>query len=134
MGCEGDVIRIKGRMEKNMSGESTEPLLDLLKSLQELPVNFEVLQKTRIGMTVNALRKNTQDEAVITLAKALLRSWKKRVEGLIKKDPPAGLNEDSNQGSNGNSKASASDSKAGLSETVFPRVTQTTDSVRLKCR
>lgn len=35
------------------------------------------LQSTRIGMSVNALRKQSSDEEVIALAKSLIKSWKK---------------------------------------------------------
>lgn len=35
------------------------------------------LQSTRIGMSVNALRKQSTDEEVISLAKSLIKSWKK---------------------------------------------------------
>lgn len=34
-------------------------------------------QSTRIGMSVNALRKQSTDEEVISLAKSLIKSWKK---------------------------------------------------------
>lgn len=36
-----------------------------------------LLQSTRIGMSVNALRKQSTDEEVISLAKSLIKSWKK---------------------------------------------------------
>lgn len=36
-----------------------------------------VLQSTRVGMSVNALRKQSSDEEVIALAKSLIKSWKK---------------------------------------------------------
>jgi len=51
--------------------------LELLKALQKLPVTLDILTRTRIGMTVNALRKSSTDEDVISLAKALIKSWKK---------------------------------------------------------
>jgi transcription elongation factor S-II len=51
--------------------------LDLLKALQTIPITLEVLQKTRIGMTVNNLRKSITDEDVISLSKSLIKSWKK---------------------------------------------------------
>lgn len=35
---------------------------------------------TRIGMTVNALRKSSGDEEVIMLAKSLIKTWKKYLE------------------------------------------------------
>lgn len=35
------------------------------------------LQSTRIGMSVNAIRKQSTDEEVTSLAKSLIKSWKK---------------------------------------------------------
>ena len=49
----------------------------MLKVLQDLPINLNVLTKTRIGMTVNAIRKKSKEDQVITLAKALIKNWKK---------------------------------------------------------
>jgi hypothetical protein len=49
--------------------------------LQKLPVNLEVLTKTRIGMTVNALRKSSSDDEVISLSKTLIKNWKKFLSG-----------------------------------------------------
>ncbi|CAA9999526.1 unnamed protein product [Nesidiocoris tenuis] len=57
-----------------------EQALDLLKVLRDLPVNLDILTKTRIGMTVNALRKSTTDDEVISLSKTLIKNWKKFLE------------------------------------------------------
>lgn len=35
------------------------------------------LQSTRIGMSVNAIRKQSTDDEVTSLAKSLIKSWKK---------------------------------------------------------
>lgn len=35
------------------------------------------LQETRIGMSVNAIRKHCTDEEVIALAKILIKDWKR---------------------------------------------------------
>lgn len=51
--------------------------MDLLKALQDLDINLEILTKTRIGMTVNQLRKSSRDDEVISLAKSLIKNWKK---------------------------------------------------------
>uniref|UniRef100_A0A4W5KBQ1 Transcription elongation factor A (SII), 2 n=1 Tax=Hucho hucho TaxID=62062 RepID=A0A4W5KBQ1_9TELE len=36
---------------------------------------------TRIGMSVNAVRKQSSEEEVQTLAKSLIKSWKKLLDG-----------------------------------------------------
>ena len=43
--------------------------------------NLQILTETRIGMTVNALRKASTDAEVIALAKQLIKRWKKFVPG-----------------------------------------------------
>lgn len=58
-------------------------VLDLLKSLQEEDMNLDILSSTRIGMTVNKIRKATEDKEVISLAKNLIRKWKKFLPGSI---------------------------------------------------
>uniref|UniRef100_A0A3B4WFZ1 Transcription elongation factor n=1 Tax=Seriola lalandi dorsalis TaxID=1841481 RepID=A0A3B4WFZ1_SERLL len=40
-------------------------------------INSFFFQSTRVGMSVNAVRKQSSDEEVQTLAKALIKSWKK---------------------------------------------------------
>lgn len=51
--------------------------MDLLRVLQKLEINLEILTKTRIGMTVNELRKSSKDDEVIALAKSLIKNWKR---------------------------------------------------------
>ncbi|CAG0889878.1 unnamed protein product [Darwinula stevensoni] len=138
MGCENDVIRIQKKLDKHIKGESVEPVLDLLKRLQELPIDLDVLTKTRIGMTVNSLRKLSKEEEVVTLAKTLIKNWKKFLVG-------GGSNmEDSNPASEKNfngSESKAPDPKKKpdtptpkTTEVSFPRSSGTTDIVRLKSR
>ena len=57
--------------------------VDLLKRLKDLPITLEVLQKTRIGMSVNTLRKKSENADLQTQAKALIKSWKKLLPGIL---------------------------------------------------
>ncbi|KAG7162782.1 Transcription elongation factor S-II-like [Homarus americanus] len=96
MGCEEEVLKIKKKLDKMTSSDSDQTqALDILKVLQGLPINFQVLSKTRIGMTVNALRKASTDEEVISTAKQLIKNWKKFVpempDGVV--DTPESLAE-----------------------------------------
>jgi len=43
--------------------------------------NENLLQKTRIGITVNTLRKQSRSDEVVLLAKGLIKSWKKLLTG-----------------------------------------------------
>ncbi|MGH0161532.1 UNVERIFIED_CONTAM: hypothetical protein FKN15_053497 [Acipenser sinensis] len=56
-----------------------EGAIDLLKELKNITVSLDTLQSTRIGMSVNAVRKQSTDEEVQTIAKSLIKSWKKLV-------------------------------------------------------
>jgi len=79
--CEEEVISIRKQLDKIVIDNSNNAqALDLLKSLGKLDINLEILTSTRIGMTVNALRKsNNAEEETVTLAKSLIKSWKKLV-------------------------------------------------------
>lgn len=55
--------------------------LDYLKALKDLPINLAVLTSTRIGMTVNAIRKKSENDEVNNLTKALIKKWKKLLPG-----------------------------------------------------
>ncbi|CAF0971692.1 unnamed protein product [Adineta ricciae] len=52
---------------------------DLLGRLQESRITLGILQKTGIGKTVNNLRRLIATEDVSTIAKGLLKNWKKLV-------------------------------------------------------
>jgi len=77
------------KLEK-MVGEGADQTqgLDLLKALGTLKINLQILTSTRIGMTVNALRKSSSDEEIITLAKSLIKTWKKMLDSGEKKKEP----------------------------------------------
>ena len=72
-----DFTEWKGSMESAMLDEKTGAArrLQLLKALKGAEPTVEVLQETKIGLTVNALRKDGSED-VRTLASALLQKWK----------------------------------------------------------
>lgn len=138
MGCEEEVLKIKKKLDKMTAKESDQSQAqDLLKVLQGLPINFEVLSKTRIGMTVNALRKASTDEEVISASKQLIKNWKKFVpdkkddEG---KEPKEDKEERKESNSNSTNNLSSSSSAAQEKPKSFPSAPPTTDALRLKCR
>ncbi|TKC45063.1 hypothetical protein EI555_003576, partial [Monodon monoceros] len=77
MGKEEEIARIARRLDKMVTKKSAEGAMDLLRELKAMPVTLHLLQSTRVGMSVNALRKQSSDEEVVTLAKSLIKSWKK---------------------------------------------------------
>ncbi|KAK4879455.1 hypothetical protein RN001_007601 [Aquatica leii] len=140
MSAEEEVMRIQKKLNKMTAsdGSGQEQALDLLKELQTLDINLDVLTKTRIGMTVNALRKSSKDDEVISLAKTLIKNWKKFLSGT---------------NNSSNTKESSSTSKSmkrekedkmrddkdrdkdrKLPSQFPPPNTGTTDAVRIKCK
>uniref|UniRef100_A0A1A8F3B2 Transcription elongation factor n=1 Tax=Nothobranchius korthausae TaxID=1143690 RepID=A0A1A8F3B2_9TELE len=72
-----DLIRIAKKLDKMVSRNNSEGAMDLLKELQSFNMTLKLLQETRIGMSVNNIRKHCTDEEVITLAKVLIKDWKR---------------------------------------------------------
>lgn len=118
--------------------QGQEQALDLLKELETMKISLEILTNTRIGITVNALRKCSKDDEVIMLAKKLIKNWRKFIS-------------DANSGNSKNSSSSSSNSKSSkkdkddkkpekdreskkLPNQFPPSNSSTTDAVRLKCR
>ncbi|XP_026478322.1 transcription elongation factor S-II [Ctenocephalides felis] len=129
MSVEDEVMRIQKKLHKMTTDEESgqEQALDLLKSLQTLKIDLDILTKTRIGMTVNALRKCSKDDEVISLSKTLIKNWKKFLSC-----PPSTKDTTSST-----SKPKVKEEKKyekEKSQTSFPPTSTTTDSVRLKCR
>lgn len=73
---EDEVVRFAKKMDKMVQKKNAAGALDLLKELKNIPMTLELLQSTRIGMSVNAIRKQSTDEEVTSLAKSLIKSWK----------------------------------------------------------
>lgn len=147
MNVEEEVLKIQKKLGKMTSSDGTgqEQALDLLRELQRLNIDLDILTKTRIGMTVNELRKCSKDDEVISLAKSLIKSWKR----FLAATPPS--KETSKESSKSSSKSSSKNSSKSESnskkesekekeakkptQTSFPsHSSNTTDAVRLKCR
>ncbi|XP_076462898.1 transcription elongation factor A protein 1-like [Babylonia areolata] len=103
MECTEEVLTIGKKIEKLISTNTNEHTvsLDLLKTLQDLPISLQILQKTKIGVTVNSLRKVTSSTDVTALSKRLIKNWKKLLpaEG----SSHTGLNRRSSSSSSGDS-------------------------------
>uniref|UniRef100_A0A915HZZ4 Transcription elongation factor n=1 Tax=Romanomermis culicivorax TaxID=13658 RepID=A0A915HZZ4_ROMCU len=58
MSSVDEILKLAKQLDKIIQGEkSEETAKDILNILKSTPMNLDVLQKTRIGMTVNELRK-----------------------------------------------------------------------------
>ncbi|XP_044064074.1 transcription elongation factor A protein 3 isoform X3 [Siniperca chuatsi] len=77
---EEDLIRIAKKLDKMVSRNNTEGAMDLLRELKGFNMTLRLLQETRIGMSVNGIRKHCTDEEVIALAKVLIKDWKRLLD------------------------------------------------------
>ncbi|CAI5778451.1 elongation factor A 2 [Podarcis lilfordi] len=144
MGGEEEVVRIAKRLDKMVAKKSAEGAMDLLKELKSMPITLDLLQSTRIGMSVNALRKQSTDEDVIALAKSLIKAWKKLLDASEDKSDEKKKNSSLPTSSSKESGDSRDQSSAKRQDppktpttpkiTTFPPVPVTCDTVRNKCR
>ncbi|XP_008292333.1 transcription elongation factor A protein 3 isoform X4 [Stegastes partitus] len=90
---EEDLIRIAKKLDKMVSRNNTEGAMDLLKELKGFNMTLKLLQETRIGMSVNGIRKHCTDEEVIALAKVLIKDWKRLLDsGHSNSEKPTEMN------------------------------------------
>ncbi|XP_023954752.1 transcription elongation factor S-II [Bicyclus anynana] len=134
MSVEEDVMKIQKKLTKMTSDDGTgqEDALELLKNLQTMAIDLDVLTKTRIGMTVNALRKSSKDEEVISLCKTLIKNWKKFLTPPTPKE--SGSSSKPKKDSSRDKDRKDDKEKDKKLPASFPPQSNTTDAVRLKCR
>ncbi|KAM8977415.1 LOW QUALITY PROTEIN: uncharacterized protein RCH25_044275 [Pelodytes ibericus] len=84
MGSEEELLKIGRRLEKRVSGRSTERVLDLLKELQRFQITVDLLRSTRIGVTVNKLKKRSEEREIGELAKSIIKDWKRLLDASYK--------------------------------------------------
>ncbi|XP_043117271.1 transcription elongation factor A protein 3 isoform X22 [Puntigrus tetrazona] len=77
---EEDLLRIAKKLDKMVSRNNMDGAIDLLRELKDFNMTLKLLQDTRIGMSVNGIRKHCTDEDVVNLAKILIKNWKKLLE------------------------------------------------------
>ncbi|CAG9853661.1 unnamed protein product [Phyllotreta striolata] len=136
MSVEEEVMRIQKKLNKMTSEDGTgqEQALDLLKELQKLDINLEVLTNTRIGMTVNALRKSSKDDEVISLSKTLIKNWKKFISGTNSNEKSSGSSSNKPKKDKDEKPNREDKEKVKTLPKQFPPSSNTTDAVRIKCR
>eukprot|EP00066_Takifugu_rubripes_P028156 XP_011617422.1 PREDICTED: transcription elongation factor A protein 2-like [Takifugu rubripes] len=140
-----EVERIAKKLDKMVQKKKTDGALDLLRELRNMKMSLEMLQSTRVGMSVNAVRKQSSDEEVQNIAKSLIKSWKKLLDGSEeKKKDGSPVRSSSTSKDSGSSRKStkASDESSGAPTgpglpppvAAFPPALVTKDNVRNKCR
>uniref|UniRef100_A0A4W5RAL4 Transcription elongation factor A (SII), 3 n=1 Tax=Hucho hucho TaxID=62062 RepID=A0A4W5RAL4_9TELE len=75
-----ELIRIAKKLDKMVSRNNTEGALDLLNELKSFNMTLKLLQETRIGMSVNGIRKHCTDDEVVSLTKILIKDWKRLLD------------------------------------------------------
>ncbi|ESP03395.1 hypothetical protein LOTGIDRAFT_237702 [Lottia gigantea] len=135
MGCEEEVLGVGKKLDKMITNKTADhsSVFDLLKTLQDLPMSLDVLQKTRIGMTVNNLRKASKNEEVISLAKTLIKLWKKLLPGETTQSK-GGSSSKVKMDETSNDSTDVAAEKETKEEKKPSSASDTNDAVRLKCR
>nr|XP_061802214.1 transcription elongation factor A protein 2-like [Nerophis lumbriciformis] len=132
------VERIGRKLDKMVHKNNTDGALDLLRELKNMTMSLETLQSTRVGMSVNAVRKQSSDQEVQTLAKTLIKSWKKLIDGSKSQkndgSPASMTSKDSCSSEKRCTTAVKSPAAAPSLVMSFPAIPLTTDHVRNKCR
>lgn len=141
MGVEEEVIDIRNQLDKISKGDKEcGNALDLLNQLGDLKVNLSILTHTRIGMTVNNLRKTSKDEEVVLKSKSLIKLWKKFVPpennsgGGGKKEESGADKGKKDEDRKKSSSSGGGDSSAGAASFPPKQNLATSDDVRLRCR
>lgn len=114
-----EVSKIRKELEKTIPKSDVKRALELLKSLESIPMTLDVLQKTHIGMAVNRIRKSVDNPEISSLCRSMVKKWKKLLSSNQQNfsDPPP--------------VSSSSNNNPTPMQTEVP---PTTSEVRLKCR
>jgi len=133
--AQEEVLSIRQQLEKMTKDGEQGQALDLLQRLGEIDMNLGILTNTRIGMTVNALRKSSSDDEVISHSKGLIKAWKKFVPDNNSDKKEKSSKEETNGKSNSHSDKNSSEKKE-KSEKTFEqkKASATGDEIRLSCR
>lgn len=114
-----EVSKIRKELDKTIPKSDIKRALELLRSLESIPMTLDVLQKTHIGMAVNRIRKSVDNPEIISLCRSMVKKWKKLLSSNqqnFSEPPPV---------------SSSSNINPTPMQTEVP---PTTSEVRLKCR
>lgn len=154
-----EVKKIGKKLQKLTSEDANHKQAEeMLRVLKDYPIDLDILSKSKIGVIVNEFRKNCSDEKTKTMAKSLIKTWKKTYDeskqqkssvpvskeedsqdsGSHRSESPhAGTSSKASPGSGSLSQNAPSSRTLQRSASGNPfnlRPSSTSDSVRLKCR
>ncbi|XP_078319207.1 transcription elongation factor A protein 1-like isoform X2 [Crassostrea virginica] len=107
-----------------------------------MPMTLNVLQKTRIGMTVNNFRKAASKDELVVLSKTLIKSWKKLLSNDTTPSKPEKKDKEKASSSPDQADSPSESMEAKDSQSTEGRklmrqdsaASITNDPVRIKCR
>ena len=72
-----EIIGIKKKLEEaDVEGSET---LDMLRALNKIDMTKALLKATKIGVTINNIKKKTTTKSVAAMAESLVKDWKDKV-------------------------------------------------------
>lgn len=79
---ETEIIQLKNSLEKAMSDESSshDSIKDMLNALHKVEISVDLLKTTKIGQTIQDVKKKYAGEELSNQAKALITKWKRDCE------------------------------------------------------
>ena len=80
---EIDINNLKVALEKALESDgSPETFTDAISALKKIPISIDLLRKTKIGQTLQDIKKKHNGNDIGTLAKSLLVQWKRDCESV----------------------------------------------------
>ena len=73
---ENKIHKIKIKLDDYTAKDNKDELSQLLKDLEKSELTLELLETTRIGLSLNSFRKRVEDKDIAKLGKDIIRKWK----------------------------------------------------------
>ncbi len=77
---EKEMTDLRCALDKALLSSEVEALKDLLVALDKLPISIELLKATKIGQTLQEIKKKFVNDELGTQSKTLISKWKKECE------------------------------------------------------
>jgi transcription elongation factor S-II len=75
---ESDLVQLKASLQKALDTDAMTEVLDILNILASFPMKYDLLANTKVGVTVNQVKKKVPDsDSCHSLAVDTLKKWKK---------------------------------------------------------
>jgi len=103
---ETEMNNLRVSLEKGLESSETESMMDVLKALEQLPISIALLKSTKIGNTLQDVKKKFAESEVGTNARNLITKWKKDCEAQLPPKTPKSEANGSKEGSVASSTAS----------------------------